>query len=161
MTYDSPASFDEVLSKIIFKIKFTTSSNQLVELDARAILDIDYDNLITDLQKSPRLYSEWANLYAEAKYVYDAFDSSIKARRGVAMNELMAQFSDSKSSVKLTDRIIQYMVEADPVILKFEQAKNKMNRAVIKLYHTVKALDNKIEVMRSLAGFKKTEQNSV
>lgn len=161
MTYNSPASFDEALSKLIFRIKFVTSTGQTLDLDARADLEIDYDRLIADLQHSPRTYSEWANLYAEAKYVYDITDGAIKARRGVAMNELMAQFAGPQSSVKLTDRIIQYMVEADETILELERTKSKMNRAVLKLYHTVKALDNKIEVMRSLAGFKRTEQNSV
>jgi len=161
MTPANPSVLDERLANLIFKIKCTLSTGDKIEVDARAQLAIDYENVLGELMSCVTVYSEWANLYAEAKFVFDSVDSAVEARRGVILNELLDSFSEGEKKVKLTDKILTHMINADEQLTKLIHKRNLANRAVIKLYHTTKALEHKIEVCRSIAGFKKKAQEIV
>lgn len=161
MTPVNPSVLDERLANLIFKIKCQFASGDKFEADARAQLAINYENILGELMTCVMTYSEWANLYAEAKFMFDTYDSAVEARRGIVLNQLLDTFNEGERKVRLTDKILTHMINADEQLTKLVNKRNLANRATIKLYHTTKALEHKIEVCRSIAGFKKKGQEIV
>jgi hypothetical protein len=127
-----------------------------VEVDITPDLDLDYDMLEEQMQDLPAQYSFWAAVYSEARCRAALVERRMKAARGEAIN--LVQRRAAKDKIRFTNEQVKSVVEAETVVKKADVALQEIQMKTGKLYHMLEAIKMKAELARSLAGFKRQEQ---
>jgi hypothetical protein len=83
-------------------------------------------------------------------------ERAMKVRRGHITEAVLE--SARKDGVKLTEKAMLGVIEKDEKLVKLDQALIKAQKVAGKLWHMTQALQMKFEAIRSLAGFKRQEQ---
>lgn len=127
-----------------------------LEVNMLPDLDIDYEMLEHQLSQIPAQYAFWAAIYSELKLGVAIAERKLKARKGKVIERITSEAATAK--VKLTSDQVKAIAEADTEIrdaeLRFERAQMHCG----KIYHMIEAIKLKSELARSLAGFKRQEQ---
>jgi len=146
-----------VQSKLfIFNVKFT--NDQLIKVDIANDIEIDYERLEEQMDQVPGQYVWWASVYSEAKAMATLLERRIKIRRGKLVDAALK--AAHEAGTRLTDKQSEKIIESDELLQKWEVQLIMMEKNVGKLFHMVKAVDMKSELLRSRSGFKKGERES-
>lgn len=145
----------EDIAKQIITLRFPVQDG-MVERDFRPDVEIDYDDLVKQLEETPAIFSFWANLLAEVRKQVAVIERKITRRKGEVTRTLLEE-ARSKD-VKLRRDDVEDLIEADEQLNKFEAELIMVNRHASKLFAITDALKMKSEHLRSLAGFKRQEQ---
>lgn len=129
---------------------------QDITVDLFQDIDIDYDDLENQLERTPAQYMYWASIYSELRGIVAVFERKIRARRGVLTQEIIDEAR--KEEVKITDKQVASIVDKDEQLLKLEENFDTVQKNTGKVYHMLEAIKMKSEQMRSLAGFKRQER---
>lgn len=141
---------------IMCSSKHFTREHKKARINMVPDLDLDYDILELQMQDLPSQYAFYASIYSEARLKVALEERKLKAIRGALIYEI--QKRAAAENVRLTDNQIKNTVEAEKGI---EDADKRLQLAQMqcgKLYHIMEALKMKAELARSLAGFKRQEQ---
>jgi hypothetical protein len=156
----------ELMSSTLFKFKVKlqvaeddgsgTVRPKMLEINMLPDLELDYENLEQYMQELPAQYAFWAAVYSEVKMGVAVAERKLKMRYGQVMERINKEFEDRK--LKPTMEIIKRIVEKDEALAKADLEFQRAQMQAGKLYHMIEALNKKIDLVRSLAGFKKREQ---
>jgi hypothetical protein len=133
-----------------------TREHKKVKIDLLPDLDLDYDKLEILMQEIPAQYAFYSMVYSEARLKVAIEERRLKATKGALIEGVQRRAFNEK--IKLTAEQVKAVVEAEPDL---QEADHKLNLAQMqcgKLYHMIEALKMKAELARSLAGFKRQEQ---
>ena len=139
-----------------FNIKLPASTLPVV-VNMFSDLDIDYDILLQQMEDHPSIYIYWAGVYSEARSLISKKERLIRSRKGAIAGAAVAGFAKAKA--KLTDKQLFLILDKDKTTQQLEDELADLHKTSGKLWHMVKALEMKAELMRSLAGFKRQEFN--
>ncbi len=145
-----------------FKIKLNsinpeTKKNRVIEVDILPDLDLDYDLLEEQIQELPAQYAFWSAAYSECRNMVAVAERAVKYRRAQAIRAVQEDARDNK--VKFTAEQVKHLIEADEALVKADQKLQEFQMKAGKLFHMLEALKMKAELSRSLAGFKRQEQD--
>ena len=129
-----------------------------ITVDLVPDLDLDYDILESQMQDLPAQYAFYAALYSEAKTKVALEDRRLKAIKGSLIEKV--QFRSKEEGIKFSADQVKYVVEADDQLKAADARLQLAHKQCGKLYHMVEALKLKAELARSLAGFKRQEQEN-
>ena len=104
----------------------------------------------------PAQYAFWAAVYSELKMGVAIAERKLKARKGKVIERITTECNLSK--VRLTADQIKSIAEADSSLIEAELKYERAQMVCGKTYHMIEAIKLKAELARSLAGFKKKEQ---
>jgi len=157
---DKPKWFDEyvpeeVSNSSLFKFIVAISSDKKVEVDMLADLEVDYDIIQQQLEETPSELVYWGAMLSELKMQVSKLDRQIKARRGRLTEKIV--YDAGKAQVRITDKQVQAIIEADKELHKLEVKLLLMNKHLGKMYFMVDAIRMKSDNIRSLAGFARIE----
>ena len=127
-----------------------------LEVNMLPDLDLDYEILEQIIQDIPAQYAYWAAVYSEVRMGVGLAERKLKMRYGQVIEKLNKEFEDRK--YKPTVEVIKRIVEKDEAIAKADIEYQKAQMQCGKLYHMLEAIKMKAELARSLAGFKRNEQ---
>ena len=127
-----------------------------IEVDLLPDLDIDYDILEQQVEDIPAQYAFWASVYSELRNNVAILERAVKIRKGEAIEEVQKRARDEK--IRFTADQVKAVVEADEELNKIEKGLAKVQMQTGKVYHMMEALRSKADLARSLAGFKRQEQ---
>ena len=145
---------EEVANSSLFK--FTVEiGDRKVEIDMCADLEIDYNIIQDQLENAPSEFAYWAAMYSELKMSTGVLERRIKARRGKIVDRILKDAATAQ--VRLTDKQVQAVVEADEKLNILELRLLILNKHAGKMYFMVEALRIKSDNLRSLAGFARIE----
>jgi len=153
----------ELAGSTLFKFNITLPSkdengkSQSIDVSMLPDLDLDYEILETQMESIPAQYAFWAAVYSEVKFMVTAAERQLKIRRGEATK--IVQEEAANKNVKLSVDQVKNIVEADQQLVKNDLAFNKYQMVAGKLYHMVEAIRIKADLARSLAGFKRQEND--
>lgn len=157
----------ELLNSTLFKFKVKLQvyedgdegklTFKQIEVNMLPDLTLDYDNLEQLMQDLPAQYAFWAAVYSEVRMGVAVAERKLKMRYGKVMEKITQEFEDRK--LKPTIEVIKRIVEKDESLAKADIEYQKMQMQAGKLYHMIEALNKKVELARSLAGFKRNEQH--
>lgn len=147
----------EVYQARAFKFNIRLSDKQEVTVDIPSATGVNYESLEEDMADIPAELSYYGVLHSELKYAIAVIERKIKARRGI-LTEL-ATDALHKEKLKLTDTQLKNIIDADKTLNDLELLLAKKWRDAGKLYYMVDTIKAKLDVARSLAGFKKQERN--
>lgn len=119
-------------------------------------LDLEYDNLEETMQDIPAQYAFYSMIYSEARMKVAIEERKLKAIRGSLIEGV--QRRASKENVRLTGEQVKSVVESEDGIISADKHLQLAQMQCGKLYHMIEALKMKAELARSLAGFKRQEQ---
>jgi len=85
-------------------------------------------------------------------------ERKLKMRYGEAMEKIQNEFSERK--LKPTVEVIKKIAEKDDKLIKADLEYQKLQMQAGKLYHMLEALKAKIDVARSIVGFKRLEHGN-
>ena len=145
----------EDVAKQLITLRFPAQEG-FIERDFRPDVEIDYDNLVKQLEETPALFSFWANLLAEVRKQVAVLERKAKRRRGEVTRNLLDEARGK--DVKLRRDDVEDLIEADDLLNKFEAELIMANKHLSKLFAITDAIKMKSEHLRSLAGFKRQEQ---
>jgi len=134
-----------------------TKKNTIIEVDILSDLDLDYDLLEEQVQDLPAQYAFWSAVYSEARNMVAVAERAVKVRRAQAIRAVQDDARENK--VRFTAEQVKHLIEADAALVKADQKYQEFQMKAGKLYHMVEALKMKAELARSLAGFKRQEQD--
>lgn len=120
-------------------------------------LDLDYEILEEQMQRLPAQYAFFAAIYSEVRMNVELLERALKARKGTIVEQMVKEGKEEK--VKFTADQIKTVLEADKGLAQLDGNLQKFQMQAGKLYHMLEALKMKAELARSLAGFKRQEQN--
>lgn len=123
----------------------------------RADLDVDYTIIQDQLADTPSEFAYWGAIYSELKMRVALLERKVKTRRGVLADQAIKQAV--AASVKLTDKQVQTIIEADRELNELEAKAILLNKHTGKAYFMVEAIRMKSDNIRSLAGFAKAEMS--
>ena len=151
---------EEISDSSLFRFKVCIGqkpdgTNNVIEVDMRADLDIDYGAIQMQLEDVPSEFAYWSAIYSEVKLQTGVLERKIKARRGILANKLMQEATSN--GLKITDKQIQTLIEGDEELNKLEARLLLMKKHEGKMYFMIEALRMKADNLRSLAGFAKIE----
>lgn len=126
-----------------------------LEVDLLPDLDLDYEILEQQMLDFPAQYAYWASIYSEVRMAAAIAERKLKMRYGSAMERVQQEFADR--NLKPTVEVIKKVVEKDADLAKADMELQRLQMQVGKLYHMLEALKAKIDVARSLVGFKRHE----
>lgn len=145
----------DVVTSGLFRFRVVLLSGAVVSVDVSNDVEIDYERLEEQMDQVPGQYVWWASVYSEAKSMVTLVERRIKARRGTLID---AALQEARArDVRLTDKQVERVVEADEKLNELEVKLAKMQASVGKLYHMMKAIEMKSELLRSRSGFKRQE----
>jgi hypothetical protein len=110
------------------------------------------------LEDTPSEFAYWGAIYSELKMQVAKVERQIKARRGKLVDKAIK--SAAQASVRLTDKQVQAIVEADQDLNRLEAKLIISNKHCGKMYFMVEAIRMKSDNLRSLAGFARIEMNN-
>ena len=158
-----PELADSTLFKFIVQLQVVESKDESgkaifkkIEVDMLPDLDIDYECLELQMAKIPAQYAFWAAVYSELKMAVSVAERKLKARKGKVIERITTECAESK--IRLTADQIKSIAEADQGLIESEMKYERAQMVCGKTYHMIEALKLKAELARSLAGFKKQEQ---
>lgn len=134
-----------------------TNKNTIIEVDILSDLDLDYDLLEEQVQDLPAQYAFWSAVYSEARNMVAVAERAVKVRRAQAIRAVQNDAQENK--VRFTADQVKNLIEADGALVKADKKLQEFQMKAGKLYHMVEALKMKAELARSLAGFKRQEQD--
>lgn len=140
-------SRDEITGKATYKT---------LEVDMLPNLDLDYEMLEYQMAQIPAQYAFWASIYSELKLGVAIAERKLKARKGKVIERITSEANSSK--IRLTADQVKAIAEADTDIRDAELKYEKAQMHCGKVYHMIEAIKLKAELARSLAGFKRQEQ---
>lgn len=138
----------------VFKVKMVDGTT--VKVDMTNDIEIDYERLEEQMDQVPGQYVWWAGIYSEAKAMVTLLERRIKIRRGVLVEEALKEARESQ--VRLTDKQAEKVVETDDKLNKWEVQLAVLQKNTGKLWHMLKAIEMKAELLRSRSGFKRQER---
>jgi hypothetical protein len=121
----------------------------------RADLDIDYQIIQQQLEDTPSEFAYWCAIFSELKMQVNKLERTIKVRRGKLVEKILKEAMDS--SVRLTDKQVQAIIEADEELNKLEVKLMIAQKHTGKMGFMVEAIKMKSDNLRSLAGFARQE----
>lgn len=136
-------------------VKFNREHRK-VKVELLPDLDLDYDSLQDVMQDIPAQYAFYAMIYSEAKMKVAIEERRLKAIRGSLIEGVQKRAAEEK--VRLTAEQVKAVVESERDIELADQRLQLAQMQCGKLYHMTEALKMKAELARSLAGFKRQEQ---
>jgi phage gp37-like protein len=145
---------EEVKTSTLFKFKVKIGE-RVVEVDMTTDIEVDYDLIQDQLQETPSMFVYWAAIYSEMKSQCLALERAIKARRGKLIDEAIR--GAQQAGVKLTDKALTAIVEADEELNLLENRSIIANKHAGKLYFMIEAIRMKSDNLRSLSGFRRLE----
>ena len=148
----------EIYQASAFKFNVKLSNAQSVVINIPAMTNIDYESLEEDMADIPSELSYYGVIHSELKYAIAVIDRKIKARRGILTEQSMDVLN--KERLKLTEFQLKNIIESDEVLNELELLLAKTWRDAGKMYYMVDTLKAKLDVARSLAGFKKQDRSS-
>lgn len=147
-----------VSDSTLFKFKVPLpATGTKVEVDILYDLDLDYEILEEQMQDLPAQYAFYATFYSELRMMVARAERNLKARRGEAIRFITDQATERRT--KLSVDSIKQIVEADAKLGVADDRLAKAQMLAGKMYHMLEALKMKAELARSLAGFKRQEQD--
>lgn len=142
----------------LFRFKVpSTSAGKYVEVDILPMLDLDYEILEEQMQAIPAQYAFYSVFYSELRLMVARAERNLKARRGAATEFIINEAREK--GTKISADSIKQIVEADEKLRLADDRLQKIQMLCGKLYHMLEALKMKAELARSLAGFKRQEQD--
>jgi hypothetical protein len=155
---------DSTLFKFIVQLQVIESRDdksgrsiyKTLEVDMLPDLDIDYEMLEYQLCEIPAQYAFWAAIYSELKLGVAIAERKLKARKGKVVERITSEAALAK--IRLTSDQVKAIAEADTEIRDAEMRYEKAQMHCGKVYHMIEAIKLKAELARSLAGFKRQEQ---
>lgn len=148
----------EVANSSLFKFKIVVSKDQIIEVDMRADLEIDYRIIQEQLEDTPSEFAYWAAIFSELKMNTTKLERQIKVRRGQLLDSAIKEAM--KAGVKLTDKQANTIIEADELLNKLEGKLIILQKHTGKMYFMIEAIRMKSENLRSLSGFAKIEMSN-
>jgi hypothetical protein len=146
---------EEVANSTLFKFQVNINSQQTIDVDIRADLEIDYAIIQSQLEDTPSEFAYWASIYSELRMQVSKIERQIKVRRGKLTDKAIKDAT--KSGVRLTDKQVQAIIEADDDLIKLELQLIIANKHCGKMFYMVEAIKMKSDNLRSLAGFARQE----
>lgn len=134
-----------------------TKKNRIIEVDILPDLDLDYDLLEEQVQELPAQYAFWSAVYSECRNMVAIAERAVKVRRAQAIRAVQEDARDNK--VRFTAEQVKHLIEADAALVKADKKLQEFQMKAGKLFHMLEALKMKAELSRSLAGFKRQEQD--
>lgn len=125
------------------------------EVDLLPDLDLDYDILEQQMLDFPAQYAFWASVYSEVRMAVGVAERKLKMRYGSAMERIQQEWADK--NLKPTVEVMKRIVEKDTDLAKADLEYQRLQMQAGKLYHMLEALKAKIDVARSVIGFKRQE----
>jgi hypothetical protein len=144
------------IATALFRFSVRLPNNEQLNVDLATTIDFDYETLEEDLVKTPHQYVFWSAVYSEAKSMVALIERAIKIRRGVITEAVLE--SAREAGVKLTEKVVLGVIEKDEKLVVLDRHLIKAQKTAGKLWHMTQALQMKFEAIRSLAGFKRQEQ---
>jgi len=143
---------EEEVKQLICKVKIKLENK---EIDFKLIedLQINYQTMELEMDKYPQIYGLWAYIMAEHKEQLEVVEKQIKLRKALLINEILTK--DNGTKLRRTD--IMDIIELDDDLKILEAKYIIMSKIHTKLHYTLKALEMKVDVSRSLMGIKKME----
>jgi ribosomal protein L40E len=129
-----------------------------ITVDMLPDLDLDYELLEQTMQDIPAQYAFYSMVYSEARMKVALEERKLKAVRGTITRRI--QTEASHENVRLTAEQVKSVIEASDDIINADTKLQLAQMQCGKLYHMIEALRIKAELARSLAGFKKQDQNN-
>jgi len=148
----------EVANSTLFKFKIKIGPSQVIEVDMRSDLEVDYKIVQDQLEDTPSEFAYWAAIYSELKLQVNKLERQIKAKRGKLIDKAVKEAA--QANVRLTDKQVQAIIEADKELNVLEAKLMLMNKHCGKMYFMVEAIRMKSDNLRSLAGFARIEMSS-
>ncbi len=146
---------EEDIAKAVVRLSIKLPNRTNIDRDFRPDVEINYDQLETQLEEVPSIFSFWSSVLAEQRAVSTAMERKVKLRRAVLTNSLI---EDAKANnIKIAQWQVETLMESDKDLGDFETASIIANRNLSKLFAIVDAIRMKSEALRSLAGFKREE----
>lgn len=148
----------ELLNSPLFKFVITLPNGQKIEVDLTADTKVDYDTIEEDIVDIPAQQTFYGIIYSELRLFGVQIERRIKARRG-KLTELVLE-SGKADKIKFTDQQVKYVIESDETLNRLEGELALVQRDTGKMYHMVETTKMRLEVMRSLAGFKRQDRDA-
>jgi len=139
-----------------FKFTITLSNSQKIEIDLFHDIDVDYDMLEHQMERTPAQLVYWGAILSEVKCQVAMFDRRADSRKGFLVDSI--QQIAKKDNLKMTDKQMVLLIEKDEDLIRLEEAVVKLEAQERKLYYMVEAVKMKADMLRSLAGFKRQER---
>ena len=131
--------------------------HRTIEVNMVPDLDLDYEILEQQMQHLPSQYAFWAAVYSEVRSKVALQERELKARKGEAITT--AQDRARENGIKLPVELVKAVSEADKKVIIADALLQDYQMKCGKLFHMLEALKMKAELARSLAGFKRQEQD--
>jgi hypothetical protein len=145
----------EDIANVLIRIRVTLGDEKSVSRDFRPDVDIDYEDLETQLTTTPSMYAYWAMVMSEQRTAVSIIERKIKRRRAMVAKTIIE--TGKQDGIKISAAEIKELIDTDDELQKLEVQFLLAQRAAGKLYHIVEAIKMKSEHLRSLAGFKRQE----
>lgn len=145
---------EEVSGSTLFKFNIQIGQEK-IEVDMRTDLDVNYENIIYELEVAPSVFVYWASIYSELRMQVAKVERQVKARRGKLVDKVLKEASDN--GVRITDKQVQAIIESDEVLNQLEVKLMVMQKHTGKMYFMIEAIKMKSDNLRSLAGFARME----
>lgn len=144
----------------LFNIKVSLPDRiGLVQRDLRPDVLIDYDMLEKQLEEAPEMLAFWDLLFAEQKMKVAALQRRSITLRGTIAQRILEDGRAGGYDIRRSD--LEDLVEADEEVITVEAQIILEQRNENRLKCVVAVLQNRSEILRSLAGFKKQERSEV
>lgn len=150
------ANLDKGIRNLLLRVEITLQSGEQISRDFSLDLGIDYETLEEELQITPSIYAFWSAVLAEQKFNVSILDSQLKYLCATKANLVLEKCKESNMSLRRSD--ISDIVESDEEIVVNRAKLAIEQRSLSKLFAAVQSLQMKSEHLRSLAGFKRQEQ---
>lgn len=147
---------EELATSTLFRFDVKMPNGAVVQVDLLQDIDIDWENLESQLGYTHQQYLYYALMMTELKAQVSILERKCKARRGVLVEAAVGVAKEL--GVRPTADQTKSMIESDDTLNKLEAIQINSQKHANKLHHTVEALRMKSEHLRSLAGFKKQER---
>lgn len=131
--------------------------HQNITVDLLPDLDLDYNDLEEQMQDIPAQYAFWSSVYSEARLKVAIEERRLKATRGRLIET--TQRRAAQENIRLTNDQVKIVVESEQGMMEADMRLQNAQMQCGKLYHMLEALKMKSELARSLAGFKRQEQD--
>jgi hypothetical protein len=135
------------------KLDIKLPNGNVIRIDIMSPLDINYDNIESDLEIISSQFGFWCSVYSEFKYSVEVKEAEFKGLKSKAA----VRFIEEGKILKKTD--LDLYINSMKSIQEFEKNLLYDKMQLDKLKSFLKAIEMKFEALRSLAGFKRQEYN--
>lgn len=149
----------EDLARKVFRVEYEGPEGSL-QHDIRPDLSIDDDLLEIQIARAPAARQFFGGIYAAARRNVTLFERMLIERRAKARQEVFEEgIKNGANPGKggFTDSFLNAMVECDEEVCRLEIEKIEAWRVVNVLDSLIKTMDSRMDLMRTLAAFKREE----